>query len=487
MLKSMIFAILLASFVAAETGKWGVEEQDEVAVLTKDNFADFIKRHKFAFVKFYAPWCGHCKSMAPSYSKLAKRMKEEEKGVPIAKVDSTVETSLGEQFGIKGFPTLKFFIDGEPVDYNGAREEEAIYNWIQKKTGPSTTELTDIAELEELQKKNIAVLLVTTSENTAALNAFNNVAAGIDDVSFHYTFSTDVKAKLGLTDSTTFVVLRNFDDGNKLLGGDNLTAEGMKSFLQANKHALVMAFEQEAAERIFGSESPAVFYFSDDQDTEGLKVFKAVAKKFAGGDLVFSHSTITTGLGARLSEFLGITPKDAGSARIIKFNNGNLLKYKLDTLTEEGLTNFVDDWKNDRLTAYFKSEAIPESNDQPVKVIVGNSFEEMVIESEKYVLLEAYAPWCGHCKQLEPIYNELATKLANVSDLTIAKMDATANEHPTLNIRGFPTIKFFKKGDKTNPMDFAGERTLDGFIAFLEKEMGRKLITEGAEAVDTGL
>ena len=483
----MILAVVLASFVAAEAGKWGVEESEDVAVLTKDNFPDFIKRHKFAFVKFYAPWCGHCKTMAPGYSKLASRMKNEANGIPIAKVDATVENSLAEQFGVKGFPTLKFFIDGEPVDYSGAREEEAIYNWIQKKTGPSTTELTTTAELEELQKKTLAVLLVTSADNTEALSAFNNVAAGTDDVSFQYTFSTEVKQKLGLTDTTTFVVLRTFDDGNKFLAGPNLTAEGMKAFLQGNKHPLVMPFEQEAAERIFGSESSAVFYFNDDQDTEGLKTFRTVAQKFVGGPLVFSHSTITTGLGARLSEFLGITPKDAGSVRIVKFNNGNLLKYKLETVTEDSLTAFIEDWKNDRLSAYFKSEAVPETNDEPVKVIVGNNFDDMIIESDKYVLLEAYAPWCGHCKQLEPIYTELATKLAHVTDLTIAKMDATANEHPTLNIRGFPTIKFFKKGEKTTPMDFAGDRTVEGFIAFLEKEMGRKLTTGGDEAVDTGL
>ena len=99
----------------------------------------------------------------------------------------------------------------------------------------------------------------------------------------------------------------------------------------------------------------------------------------------------------------------------------------------------------------------------------------MVLKSDKDVLLEAYAPWCGHCKQLEPIYTELATKLAHNSDLVIAKMDATANEHPSLNVRGFPSIKFYKKGEKSAPVDFNGDRTVDGFIAFLEKEMGRKL------------
>jgi protein disulfide-isomerase A1 len=344
-----------------------------------------------------------------------------------------------------------------------------------KKTGPSTSELKTTDELTGLKSKKIAVVLATTEDNEELLKAFNTFASSTDDITFHYTFSPEVKQALELTDKNNFVILRTFDDGNKILASDNITLDSMKEFLNAHKHPLVMPFEQEAAERIFGSESPAIFIFNDEDNSDALKTFRTVAQKFTGDNLVFSHSTITTGLGARLSEFLGITPKDTNSVRIIKFAAGNLLKFKLDTVTEEALTQFIQDWKNDKLTAYFKSENIPESNNEPVKVIVGNSFEDIIINSDKYVLLEAYAPWCGHCKQLEPIYTELATKLAHNSDLVIAKMDATANEHPSLNVRGFPSIKFYKKGEKSAPVDFNGDRTVDGFIAFLEKEMGRKL------------
>jgi len=474
-MKTIIIAVAIFGLIAAETGKWGVEEQDEVAVLTNDNFRDFLANNRYAFVKFYAPWCGHCKTMAPGYSKLAKRMKGIEGGVAIAKVDATVENALAEEFAVKGFPTLKFFVDGQPVDYSGAREEDAMFNWIMKKTGPTTSELKSVEELAELQQKKVAVLLVTSLSNEAALKAFNALAAGYDDVSFHYTDSAEVKQKLGVEQENTFVVLRTFDDGNKMLSADELTTDVMKNFLDAHRYPVVMPFEQEAAEKIFGSESPAIFLFSEEAETETTAVFKAVAQKNMGGSLVFSQSTISTGLGARLAEFLGITASDANSVRIIKFAAGNLLKYKLEKVTEQSLTQFIEDWKSEKLTAYFKSEAIPETNNEPVKIIVGNTFEDMILNNDNYVLLEAYAPWCGHCKQLEPIYNELATKLANVTNLVIAKMDSTANEHPSLNIRGFPTIKFYKKGEKSSPMDYSGDRTLDGFMAFLEKEMGRNL------------
>lgn len=58
-----------------------------------------------------------------------------------------------------------------------------------------------------------------------------------------------------------------------------------------------------------------------------------------------------------------------------------------------------------------KSEEIPATNDEPVKILVGKNFDSLVMNNDKDVLVEFYAPWCGHCKQLAPIYDELAKKL----------------------------------------------------------------------------
>lgn len=474
-MKTLLISTFLIALAAANTGHWGVPEDEHVAVLGKDNFESFLANNKFAFVKFYAPWCGHCKSMAPAYSKLAERMKNEKDGVAIAKVDATVENELASKFGVQGFPTLKFFINGEPVDYQGGRDEDAMFNWLKKKTGPSSSELKDDKELEEHANKNLSVLFLCSAEDTEALKNFMALAAGYDDVSFAHSFNKDFKTKYEVDQKYALIVFRNFDDGRKFLVSEETpSTQTLKTFFEGVRFPQVMDFDQKAAERIFGSESPAMIFFSDDSNDASIEGFKQVAKE-RQGDIMFSKSTISSGLGARLSEFLGVTKTDAPTVRVIKFNNGSLDKYKVTDLTKEGVSKALDDFKAGNLTAYYKSAAVPETNDEAVKVVVGETFNDLVLSNDKFVLLESYAPWCGHCKQLEPIYKELAEKLAHVGDLVIAKMDATANEHPSLNIRGFPTINFFKPGSKSSPDTYNGERTLDAMVKYLEDNMGRKL------------
>lgn len=75
---------------------------------------------------FYAPWCGHCKNMKPDFSKLAKFMNENNKPVKIAKVDATVHGEIATKFNVQGYPTLFYFQNGEPKNYEGERTFEAM-------------------------------------------------------------------------------------------------------------------------------------------------------------------------------------------------------------------------------------------------------------------------------------------------------------------------------------------------------------------------
>lgn len=86
------------------------------------------------------------------------------------------------------------------------------------------------------------------------------------------------------------------------------------------------------------------------------------------------------------------------------------------------------------------------------------------------------APWCGHCKSLAPVYDDLGKAMAKYSDtLTIAKIDATANDvPPKYEVRGFPTIVLVKNNGEQH-VSYDGARDLKSMKKWLRKNVSRPL------------
>ncbi|KAF3056415.1 Protein disulfide-isomerase tigA [Daldinia childiae] len=128
--------VLVKSFVLAGLAA-AVAAKSAVLDLIPSNFDNVVlKSGKPTLVEFFAPWCGHCKNLAPVYEELAQVFATS-KDVQIAKVDADAERSLGQKYGVQGFPTLKWF-DGKsnkPTDYEGGRDLESLTKFITDKTG----------------------------------------------------------------------------------------------------------------------------------------------------------------------------------------------------------------------------------------------------------------------------------------------------------------------------------------------------------------
>eukprot|EP01036_Dinobryon_divergens_P035866 gene35866-46556_t len=103
-------------------------EKSEVVILNSSNFEHLTQISTGSttgdwFVKFYAPWCGHCKTLAPAWEEIAQSLLGE---VNVAKVDVPANQDLGRRFEIKGFPTLKLFSKGKSYTYKGKRDAESL-------------------------------------------------------------------------------------------------------------------------------------------------------------------------------------------------------------------------------------------------------------------------------------------------------------------------------------------------------------------------
>lgn len=143
--------------------------------LIPTNFDEVVLNSgKPALVEFFAPWCGHCKSLAPVWEELAEKFAFASDKVSIAKVDADENKVLGRRFGVQGFPTLKWF-DGKsdvPTDYSGGRDLESLSTFITEKTGltlktkkaaPSSVEMLSDRTFKQQIGGDKAVLVAFTA------------------------------------------------------------------------------------------------------------------------------------------------------------------------------------------------------------------------------------------------------------------------------------------------------------------------------------
>jgi len=108
------------------------DNDESVFVLVGKTFDEVVGKEKSVFVEFYAPWCGHCKKLAPEYDKVGEKFKGSQ-NVVIAKIDAT-ENDTPEE--IKGFPTLMFYPKGslKGTKYEGGRKASDMIEWLEKNT-----------------------------------------------------------------------------------------------------------------------------------------------------------------------------------------------------------------------------------------------------------------------------------------------------------------------------------------------------------------
>ncbi|XP_022991634.1 probable protein disulfide-isomerase A6 [Cucurbita maxima] len=243
---------------------------DDVVVLTEENFEDEVGQDRGALVEFYAPWCGHCKKLAPDYEKLGSSFKKA-KSVLIGKVDCDEHKGVCSKYGVSGYPTIQWFPKGslEPQKYEGPRTAEALAEFVNS------------------------------------------------------------------------------------LGGTNVKIASIPSI---------------------------------------------------------------------------------------------------------------------------------------VVVLSPDNFNEIVLDSSKDVLVEFYAPWCGHCKNLAPIYEKVAAAFKLESDVVIANLDADKYKDlaEKYGISGFPTLKFFPKGNKDGE-DYDGGRDVGDFVNFINEKTGTNRDVKGQLTANAGI
>jgi len=440
------------------------DASEHVLDLTSTNFDTTIAGADVTLVEFFAPWCGHCKRLAPEYEKAAAQLWGK---VPLAKVDCTIEKDLCGKYGVEGFPTIKVFRkDGTSTDYDKGRTQADIVKFLLKQSQAAYAVVTSTEELEKLKSDDILVVGYFESATSSGAKTFLQALQSLrDDATFALVTDSSVEGY----HPNTIVLHRKFDEPTVTFKGE-ITEKSIGDFVRGESVPLVGEIGPENYQKYVDRGLPLLWAFVDyaADETHQLLAHASKLAKAVKDKLLFVK--LDGKRWASHAKNFGLTGSTPGIAIEHRQTKKKYVLPEGNSITYEALEEFVNGFVDGSLSPNFKTQEPPTDNDGPVRVIVGKTFNEIVLDKTKDVLVEFYAPWCGHCKTLAPKYDALGEAFKDHPSVIIAKVDATENDTPA-DIQGFPTIIFYPTNNKEG-LIYRGERSKEALESYVKENSG---------------
>ncbi|XP_071942391.1 protein disulfide-isomerase A5-like [Antedon mediterranea] len=486
--------------------EWADEETD-VVHLKDDTFDDYLATHSSVMVMFYAPWCGHCKKMKPEYADAAAELKEQEIEATLAAVDATKEPKVAKRFGVKGYPTVKYFKDGEFAWDFSERTSDKFVEHMKDPQEPPPPPPPEPAWSEEesavdhlgndnfknvMKKKKHALVMFYApwcGHCKKAKPEFQQAAAKFEDnskVSFAAVDCTEAKDVCSQFEVSGYPSIKFFNYGKltqDYQGGR--TEVDFTSFMQAQVDPLSAPTPEPPAPKAFWTSLEG----GDNVIMVGAANFEEVVSTYTNVLIMFyapwcghckkmkpdfveaasrlKDLQVNAAFGASdatLEKILADNNDVMGYPTCKYFRNGKKQYTYTGGRSTQELLDFMQDPKPST-----PSKVDPKWYDIPSAVnhLSTANFETFIAATDN-VLIMFYTPWCGHCKAAKPAFQDAAEELKNETTRKLAAVDCTENTDicQKFGVRGYPTFKVFQKGAISK--DYDSGRSKDDFIKYMK-------------------
>ncbi|KAI9140600.1 hypothetical protein BKA69DRAFT_1078805 [Paraphysoderma sedebokerense] len=231
---------LFTNLLDAEQGqKYNLK--GEVVDLTFSNFDELTKDGPW-LIEFYAPWCGHCKNLAPTYTKLGAELKDK---VNVAKVNGDENRGLMDKFGIRGFPTIKYIRGSQIIDYRGPRTLEGLSSFALQASSISITLVTK-SDFERMKDQNdVSVMFLFNSKTaTSDMRTFISTAkTSVHQIPFYASY--DPSFESSIFRPSVLVYRKGFPAShNPLKYSGDFVVSKILNFIDSNKHPLLPELDE---------------------------------------------------------------------------------------------------------------------------------------------------------------------------------------------------------------------------------------------------
>ncbi|KAL6525232.1 Protein disulfide-isomerase 5-2 [Orobanche minor] len=264
----------------------------KVLELDDSNFDAAISYFDYVFVDFYAPWCGHCKRLAPELDKVAPVLAGLNQSIVIAKVDADKYRKLASKHDIDGYPTLKIFIHGVPTEYYGPRKADLLVRFLTKFVAPDVAILqsdSGIRDFVEAAGTNFPVFIGFGINESMILNlavkykkkAWFSVAKD---------FSGDIMSLYDFDKVPALVAIHPVYNEQSIFYGP-FEEKFLEDYIKQSLLPLVLPIDQDSLNSLKDDQRKIALTILEDEAGEKserlIKVLKAAAS--ANRDLIFGY------------------------------------------------------------------------------------------------------------------------------------------------------------------------------------------------------
>ncbi|XP_076935684.1 protein disulfide isomerase-like 1-6 [Bidens hawaiensis] len=425
-----------------------------VLELNNDNTQKAIDGNEYVFVLGYAPWDVRSAELMPRFAEAAGALRELKSQVLMAKIDAERYPKPASGLGVKGYPTLLLFVNGTAQPYTGGFSSEEIVIWVRKKTGEPIIRIDSIDEANDFLKKHstFAVGLFDKFEGPE-YDEFVKAATADNEIQFVETCSSQIANILFEDVKSTgpfFGIVKSEPERYTSYEG-GFEKDKILQFLNDNKFPLVTFLTEVNSVKVYASDKLQVYVFAEaDEFQKLLEPFQNAAKKFKSKIMFVFVDIKDDNLAKPFLTLFGL--EDSEDTLVTAFDYQTGAKYLLESdPTPANIEEFGSGLLKGVLPLYYKSQAIPDNKGADILTVVGKTFDDLVLSSSKNIFLEVHTPWCLNCETTSKQVEKLAKHFKGLENLVFARIDASVNGHPKLEVEDYPTLLFYPV-NKSNPI-----------------------------------
>ncbi|CAL9179041.1 unnamed protein product [Musa hybrid cultivar] len=444
-----------------------------VLELSNENAKKVVDSNEAVLLLGYTPWCPRSAELMPRFAEAATTLREMGSSLVVAKLDAERHAKAASLLGIKGFPTILLFANGTALAFRGGFTKEEIVIWARKKTGVPVIRLSSINDAEEFLRQH-QIFIIGLFEKYEGPEHVEFVKAATTDNEIQFVETNDINiAKVLFPEVGTekkFIGLVKSEPERYEKFVENFEEQKILQFVDYNKFPLVTVLTELNSARVYSSAIKLqVFIFAAANEFKDLyPLLQDVARPYKTNIMFVYVDNAEDNLA---KPFLTLYGLEAEKPIVTAFDNRIGSKYLLESdLTRNTLEEFCSGLLHGYLPPYFKSEPIPNEKGL-IEKVVGKTFDASVLDSSENIFLEVYTPWCFDCEATSKQIEKLAKHFKGLENLKFARIDASSNEHPKLQINNYPTLLFYPAGDKLNPIKVSKKSSLKELIAFINKNI----------------